>query len=462
MAGHPLFRTVLLNSERLGSVSLTELGQEAAAALKAAGQTVSVFESTTAGLVQASLQSQPGASSFTTCGAVSYSKQKAHAVLGGEVLLPSAKPENGEGYKDSKRTWTETLARLKRKEVGSTWCLCESGACGPTFTFPEITTGFTAIFVSGPIERGVFLESGHNDREANMWSYTKAALQLLADCVKDAQAQQAQQAQEMPKAPLLTAKEDRYGGVEAVAEVGPVGAFDAELRQGLQGWKSAGKKGIWLKIPLPAAACVGSAVAQGFRFHHAQEDYVMMTQWLPDSPSPLPRYAFTQVGVGGIVVNSKDEILLVQERVSPVPQFEGCWKLPGGLADPGEDFAETVLREVQEETGIKGELDGVVSLRHSHNFRFGQDDMFVSVKVKATTESICIDPNELRDARWMSEAEIKELLADSTASSLDGKVPSNQWKVIEKALHGSMIEGTALPNSRGGKMSMLYTGPALK
>ncbi|CAL1148704.1 unnamed protein product [Cladocopium goreaui] len=441
MAGHPLFRTVLLNSERLGSVSLTELGQEAAAALKAAGQTVSVFESTTAGLVQASLQSQPGASSFTTCGAVSYSKQKAHAVLGGEVLLPSAKPENGEGYKDSKRTWTETLARLKRKEVGSTWCLCESGACGPTFTFPEITTGFTAIFVSGPIERGVFLESGHNDREANMWSYTKAALQLLADCVKDAQAQQAQQAQEMPKAPLLTAKEDRYGGVEAVAEVGPVGAFDAELRQGLQGWKSAGKKGIWLKIPLPAAACVGSAVAQGFRFHHAQEDYVMMTQWLPDSPSPLPRYAFTQVGVGGIVVNSKDEILLVQERVSP---------------------AETVLREVQEETGIKGELDGVVSLRHSHNFRFGQDDIFVSVKVKATTESICIDPNELRDARWMSEAEIKELLADSTASSLDGKVPSNQWKVIEKALHGSMIEGTALPNSRGGKMSMLYTGPALK
>jgi hypothetical protein len=25
---------------------------------------------------------------------------------------------------------------------------------------------------------------------------------------------------------------------------------------------------------------------------------------------------------------------------------------------------------------------GVVSLRHSHNFRFGQDDIFVSVKVK--------------------------------------------------------------------------------
>ena len=29
-------------------------------------------------------------------------------------------------------------------------------------------TGFTAIFVSGPLERGIFVESSHNDREANM------------------------------------------------------------------------------------------------------------------------------------------------------------------------------------------------------------------------------------------------------------------------------------------------------
>jgi len=460
-SGEKLFRTVLLSSERLVP-PLTELGQEAAAALKAAAQTVSVFESTTAGLVQASLQSQPGASAFTTCGAVSYSKQKAHAVLGAEALLPQPRPANGEAYKDSKRTWTETLARLKRQEVGSTWCLCESGACGPTFNFPDVTSGFTAIFVSGPIERGVFVESGHNDREANMWGFTQVALQLLADCVKDAQ-NASQEIVEMPKEPLLSAKEDRYGGVEAEATVGSLGAevgrFDAELRRGLEGWKAAGKKGIWLKIPTPAAACVGSAVAQGFHFHHAQEDYVMLTQWLPTSPSPLPRYAFTQVGVGGIVLNSKAEVLMVQERVSPLPQFQGSWKLPGGLADPGEDFAETVLREVQEETGITGELDGLVSLRHSHGYRFGQDDLYVLVKLKAKNETINIDPAELSDARWMSEDEIKLLVADSSTSSLDGKVSENNWKVIQNALHGSTIEGSPLPNSRGGKMSMLYTAP---
>ena len=51
-------------------------------------------------------------------------------------------------------------------------------------------------------------------------------------------------------------------------------------------------------------------------------------------------------------------------------------------------------------------LDGVVSLRHSHNFRFGQGDLYVVIKL--VTEGgearppINIDPHELQDARWMS------------------------------------------------------------
>ena len=59
-------------------------------------------------------------------------------------------------------------------------------------------------------------------------------------------------------------------------------------------------------------------------------------------PSPLPKYAFTQIGVGGVVVNGHGEVLMVQEKVSPLPIYQGTWKLPGGLADPGEDFAQTV------------------------------------------------------------------------------------------------------------------------
>lgn len=71
---------------------------------------------------------------------------------------------------------------------------------------------------------------------------------------------------------------------------------------------------------------------------------------------------------------------MVQETVSPMPQFQGCWKLPGGLADPGEDFMQTARREVFEETGVDGEEMGIVTLRHSHGYRFGQGDVYVTVR----------------------------------------------------------------------------------
>jgi hypothetical protein len=38
--------------------------------------------------------------------------------------------------------------------------------------------------VAGPVERTMTLETGSADREANMWTFTKAALDLLAECIK--------------------------------------------------------------------------------------------------------------------------------------------------------------------------------------------------------------------------------------------------------------------------------------
>ena len=32
---------------------------------------------------------------------------------------------------------------------------------------------------------------------------------------------------------------------------------------------------------------------------------------------------------------------MVQERISPSPRMQCSWKLPGGLAEPGEDYAQT-------------------------------------------------------------------------------------------------------------------------
>ena len=68
---------------------------------------------------------------------------------------------------------------------------------------------------------------------------------------------------------------------------------------------------VWLTVPSKCADFVGQAVKVGFEFHHAKPGYVQLTMWLPSTPSPLPRYGFTQIGVGGVVVNSKGEVRLL-------------------------------------------------------------------------------------------------------------------------------------------------------
>jgi 8-oxo-dGTP pyrophosphatase MutT (NUDIX family) len=44
--------------------------------------------------------------------------------------------------------------------------------------------------------------------------------------------------------------------------------------------------------------------------------------------------------------------------IRPQGRPDGTWALPKGLIDPGESGAETAVREVFEETGLTGRLDG--------------------------------------------------------------------------------------------------------
>lgn len=56
------------------------------------------------------------------------------------------------------------------------------------------------------------------------------------------------------------------------------------------------------------------AAKYGFYFHHAnrQENYVLMCLWMdPSTHDKIPTYADHQVGVGGVVINQRDEILLI-------------------------------------------------------------------------------------------------------------------------------------------------------
>ena len=76
-------------------------------------------------------------------------------------------------------------ARTVRVKLSSTWGLAETGASGPTGNRYGDAAGHTCLAVSGPVERVVTLETGKDDREANMWVFTKSALDLLHTVIEE-------------------------------------------------------------------------------------------------------------------------------------------------------------------------------------------------------------------------------------------------------------------------------------
>ena len=76
-------------------------------------------------------------------------------------------------------------------------------------------------------------------------------------------------------------------------------------------YRAQGFRGVWLKLKKDKAHLAGVAVQEaGFNFHHAKDDYLMLTQWLPETKNPMPGFASHFVGVGGLVLN-KDRTKLL-------------------------------------------------------------------------------------------------------------------------------------------------------
>lgn len=71
---------------------------------------------------------------------------------------------------------------------------------------------------------------------------------------------------------------------------------------------------------------------------------------------PPPPETFVKVGVGAILLNEIDEILL--EKRSDC----GVWGLIGGKLDPGESIIQTLHREVYEETGLKVKIENLLGI----------------------------------------------------------------------------------------------------
>ena len=156
---------------------LGAMASSVAALLKDSKHTVAVAESSAGGLISAALLAVPGASAYFLGGGVIYTQAARRALL----RVPD---DAVKGIRSSTEAYALVKARAIRELLGTTWGLAETGAAGPTGNRYGDAAGHSCIAVAGPIERACTIETGRTDREANMWAFTGAALELLEACVK--------------------------------------------------------------------------------------------------------------------------------------------------------------------------------------------------------------------------------------------------------------------------------------
>jgi len=156
-----------------------DLATEIGAMLVERGEKVAVGEATAGGLVSAALLWVAGASKFYAGGAVVYT-------LDSRVALAGADPALFQNYQGTTPDMIAAIAESLRGRLNAAWCIAESGLAGPTSGRSGLPPGRVTIGVAGPITRTEVMQTGINDREANMIEFTTMTLKYLRDAIKDA------------------------------------------------------------------------------------------------------------------------------------------------------------------------------------------------------------------------------------------------------------------------------------
>ncbi len=151
---------------------LLGIAEQIAAKLVARKQTIAVAESSTGGLISASLLAVPGASAYFLGGAVVYTRDARR-------VLMDISDDAMRGLRSASEPYAKLLAEQARRRFGTDWGLSETGATGPTGNRYGDAAGHSCMAVAGATTSVITLETGSSDRQANMQEFAKTALGLL-------------------------------------------------------------------------------------------------------------------------------------------------------------------------------------------------------------------------------------------------------------------------------------------
>lgn len=115
------------------------------------------------------------------------------------------------------------------------------------------------------------------------------------------------------------------------------------------------------------------------------------------------------VAVGGLVLNEKDEVLLINNP-------RKGWEYPGGIVEVGETLPQGLMREVREETGVNIEIVDFIGIYSNTEKKKGYNGV-KEVPTIVTLDFICkYISGELKtseescEVRWFSKSDALKII----------------------------------------------------
>ena len=131
------------------------------------------------------------------------------------------------------------------------------------------------------------------------------------------------------------------------------------------------------------------------------------TEYFDDPQAPAANSLVP--AASAVVEDEKGRVLLHLRSDS------GNWSIPGGAMEPGESLAQTVVREVLEETGVQVRPVRIVGVYSdpSHVVAYGDGEVRQEFSVCFACEPIggapSADSEESDDVRWVAREELATL-----------------------------------------------------
>ena len=119
---------------------------------------------------------------------------------------------------------------------------------------------------------------------------------------------------------------------------------------------------------------------------------------------------------GGLVTNSRGEFLLIRRS--------GLWDLPKGYQEPGEDREKTALREVEEETGLKGLKLGQFIKMTDHTYHRNDQwhlkhTWWYSMSYTGGTTPVPQTEEGITEVRWVAKSDLPVFLSQTYSTIVE-------------------------------------------